>query len=292
MAQTQNRRNRSNRDPAAAGRKANISTTGTAYAPLLPGAPAGSNMLDIYPCKASSAKACPTFVYLHGGSLVRGDKRFVASMPAFFNQNGVCLVSLNYPVYGRPVEGMIEQQMSAVTAATAWLDSNLEKASPGCSMRSASIMGHSAGAYLAALLLTKPAYARAASSYQSYILNDSAWYTGKTMGRYKEKAKPVFGIEGDLTQQDKVIIQGWIPAELVQKSCPPPAPTKNVLIMYSSQRPERSQEDIRSFAATLNRCSALRASLSAHDFSHREMLTSIGEPGSSTGKALRTYLRF
>ena len=75
---------------------------------------------------------------------MRGDKRSVGSMPDLMNRNGFCLVSLNYPVYGRPVNGLIEQQMYALSSATAWLEGNLSKTRPSCTMKDAAMMGHSA----------------------------------------------------------------------------------------------------------------------------------------------------
>jgi acetyl esterase/lipase len=184
MARSFKRRVQGNRQSAAS-KPVNVSTSGLAYSPLIPGAPAGSNTLDIFACRQSSGSPCPTLVYVHGGSLMRGDKRSVGSMPDLMNRNGFCLVSLNYPVYGRPVNGLIEQQMSALSSATAWLEGNLSKTRPSCTMKDAAMMGHSAGAYLAALTATSPRYRATADSYRKFILNDSNWYTGK-VARYND----------------------------------------------------------------------------------------------------------
>jgi hypothetical protein len=63
------------------------------------------------------------------------------------------------------------------------------------------------------------------------------------------------------------------------------------MIMYSTQRPEKQQAEIRSFASALNDCRAFNASLSAHPYDHKGMHKSIGEPGSSTGAAILAALK-
>ena len=89
-------------------RKINVSTNGYPYAPLVQHAPKGTNMLNIYECSSASKTPCPALVYLHGGGLLRGDKSRVGLMPKLMNDNNYCLISVNYPVFGRPVEDLIE----------------------------------------------------------------------------------------------------------------------------------------------------------------------------------------
>jgi hypothetical protein len=211
-------------------------------------------------------------------------------MPELFNRNGYCLVSLNYPVYGRPVPGLIEQQMSALTAATAWLKGNLGTVNSSCTMNNAAIMGHSAGAYLAALLVTSPDYRTSADIYQDVMLNDSNWYTGK-VGKYKDNLAVIFGKSAVTGSGKNSTLAKWVPAQLVKSSCPKKSLPTDVMIMYSTQRPKSHQAEIRSFADTLNGCSAFNASLSAHGYDHKAMQTSIGKPGSTTGAAILAFLK-
>lgn len=221
---------------------------------------------------------------------MRGDKRSVGAMPDFFSKNGVCLISLNYPVYGRPVKGLIEQQMDAVTAATRWLNANLERTNPACRMTEAAMMGHSAGAYLAALTATSPRYRETANTYQKFIFNDSNWYTGK-VARYRESIATIFGDSASSDSGRKALLSEWVPSELVSSACPTGKSPSDVLIMYSKTRPDKQQSEIRSFANTLNKCSAFNATLSAHSYDHKTIHKSIGEPGSTTGAAILDFLR-
>lgn len=211
-------------------------------------------------------------------------------MPDFFTKNGVCLISLNYPVYGRPVKGLIEQQMKAVSAATSWLDANLETINPACRMDGAAMMGHSAGAYLAALTATSPRYRETAATYQKFILNDSNWYTGK-VARYRDSIATISGAQASTESGRKALLSEWVPSELVSSACPTGKSPSDVLIMYSKTRPDNQQSEIRSFANTLNKCSAFNASLSAHSYDHKAIHRSIGQPGSSTGAAILEFLR-
>jgi acetyl esterase/lipase len=268
----------------------NVSTSGWPYSALIPGAPTGSNTLDIFACKQSSGSPCPTLVYIHGGSLMRGDKKSVGSMPELLNRNGFCVVSLNYPVYGRPVEGLITQQMSAVASATAWLEGNLSKTTDSCSMKDASLYGHSAGAYLAALTATSPRYRKTADAFSKFILNDSNWYTGKVR-RYKDSLVTIFGQSAISGANKNLLLAEWVPAQAVKASCPKKQSPTEVMIMYSTQRPEMQQAEIRSFASVLNECSAFNASVSSHPYDHKEMHTSVGKPGSSTGTAILAALK-
>ncbi len=289
MARSAKRRVQGNRQSAAS-RPVNVSTSGLAYSALIPGAPEGSNTLDIFACKQNSGPPCPTLVYVHGGSLMRGDKRSAGSMSDLFNRNGFCLVSLNYPVYGRPVNGLIEQQMAALSSATAWLEGNLRKTRPSCTMKDAAMIGHSAGGYLAALTATSPRYRTTANAYRLFILNDSNWYTGK-VARFRDSLATIFGESAMSESGRNAVLAEWVPAQLVKTSCPEKSSPTDVMIMYSTQRPEKQQNEIRSFADILNKCSGFNASLSAHSYDHKSMHTRIGEPGSTTGAAILAALK-
>ena len=64
MARSFKRSVQGNRQSAAS-KPVNVSTSGLAYSPLITGAPAGSNTLDIFACRQSSGSPCPTLVYVH-----------------------------------------------------------------------------------------------------------------------------------------------------------------------------------------------------------------------------------
>lgn len=118
----------------------------------------------------------PLVLFIHGGGWSRGDKRHATgAKAAHFTAKGYAFASLNYRLVPQVT---VEQQAADVAAAIALLR--------GSAMRSNHdgerivLMGHSAGAHLAALVATDPSYLAAAgvplSSIKGVILLDGAGY--------------------------------------------------------------------------------------------------------------------
>ena len=110
--------------------------------------------LDIFPGAATDA---PVLVFIHGGywrSLDKADHSFIA--PAF-TQKGACVVVLNYALCPAVTIPQITLQM---VKALAWIWRHI--AGYGGDPKRITVMGHSAGGHLAAMLLTClwKAYAR------------------------------------------------------------------------------------------------------------------------------------
>lgn len=105
--------------------------------------------LDLYlpdtPTKA------PVMVYIHGGGWAKGDKAAVGLKPAFFNGKGWIFVSVNYRLLP---EGKHPANVNDVAIALAKIHD--EVAGHGGDPERLFIMGHSAGAHLAALVATNP----------------------------------------------------------------------------------------------------------------------------------------
>jgi arylformamidase len=104
--------------------------------------------LDVFPAEGKVKKA-PVLVFIHGGywrSLDKADHSFVA--PAF-TQEGVCVVIANYPLC--PAVTMEELVLTQVKAL-AWVYRNI--AQYGGDPQRISVVGHSAGGHLAAMLLS------------------------------------------------------------------------------------------------------------------------------------------
>lgn len=108
--------------------------------------------LDLYPLPG--AKAAPVLVFVHGGGWINGDKRRLHSLPDYARRHGFLLASINY----RLVPQVRDAGGCAldVAAALGWLRANVARA--GGDPRRMVLMGHSAGAHLAALVATDPAY--------------------------------------------------------------------------------------------------------------------------------------
>jgi acetyl esterase/lipase len=104
----------------------------------------------------SAAKAnAPLVVFVHGGGWKRGDKGNAtgAAKVSHFVARGYAFASVNY----RLVPGAtVEQQAQDVADALAWLA--MHASDLGIDPRRIVVMGHSAGAHLAALVATDPSY--------------------------------------------------------------------------------------------------------------------------------------
>ena len=126
--------------------------------------------VDLY-LQQSSTDA-PLIVFVHGGAWRVGDRSHVQSKPAFFNRLGYAFASTGYRLYP---EVEVEQQARDIAAAITILRKNAD----GLNYDGNNIIliGHSAGAHLAALLGTNPKYlGRNFAAVKGVILLDGASY--------------------------------------------------------------------------------------------------------------------
>ena len=111
----------------------------------VPYGPTVEETLDIFPAAAPNA---PVFVFIHGGywrSLDKSDHSFIAPS---LTQAGACVVVLNYDLCPAVTIPQITMQM---VKALAWVYRNVKQY--GGDPKRISVMGHSAGGHLAAMLL-------------------------------------------------------------------------------------------------------------------------------------------
>ena len=103
------------------------------------------DLLDIY--MPEGAKDVPVIVYFHGGALLQGDKSWGKDIGTRVAESGVGLISVNYRL-SPGVQHPAHTQDAA--AATAWVIKYIKHY--GGDPEKVYVGGHSAGAYLAALL--------------------------------------------------------------------------------------------------------------------------------------------
>lgn len=118
-------------------------------------------------------RKAPLVLFVHGGGWSIGDKRMDAGKKgAHFVGEGWAFASANYRLVP---QATVEQQAQDVASAIAWA-----RRQPGVDPDRIVLMGHSAGAHLAALVGTDPTYLKAAgvplSAVQGVVLLDGAGY--------------------------------------------------------------------------------------------------------------------
>lgn len=111
--------------------------------------------LDVYSPK--EGEGCPVVVWIHGGGWTKGDKSGLSDKPAAFVGRGYVLVSINYRMLP---DVSLGEMMSDVASALRWVRDSISKhrGDPDRLF----VMGHSAGAHLAALICTDGRYLTAA----------------------------------------------------------------------------------------------------------------------------------
>lgn len=122
---------------------------------------------------ASAGGKAPLLLFIHGGGWSIGDKRMdAADKGKHFTGQGWAFASTNYRLVP---QATVEQQAADVAAAIALL-----RRQPGVDGERIVLMGHSAGAHLAALVGSDPANLRAAgvpmSAIRGVVLLDGAGY--------------------------------------------------------------------------------------------------------------------
>ncbi len=112
------------------------------------------HVLDVSAPKG--AKGLPVVFWIHGGGWQAGDKSDVQLKPTWFTEKGYVFVSINYRLLPAVDMGTIVRD---VAKAARWVRSHI--AEHGGDPDRLYVMGHSAGAQLAALICTDERYLRA-----------------------------------------------------------------------------------------------------------------------------------
>jgi arylformamidase len=137
----------------------------------------GAAALQKFDFYKSARPDAPLVVFVHGGGWKRGDKGNAtgAAKIAHFTGKGYAFATVNY----RLVPGAtVEQQAQDVADALGWMVRNAQ--AMGIDPKRIVVMGHSAGAHLAALIATDPAYLQKAGwgvdKLAGVVLLDGAAY--------------------------------------------------------------------------------------------------------------------
>jgi acetyl esterase/lipase len=240
--------------------------------------------LDIYaPKKAGDLR--PVVVMVHGGAWQIGDKANPDIGPrkaATFVSNGFVYVAINYRL---SPSVQYATQAGDVAKALAWVVQNISHYSGD--PRRIYIMGHSAGAHLAALIATDESYlAREGLSLKTIngvVLLDTGaydipWAMEHMPARGRGMFAPAFGNDS----------KAWTNASPIAhvsagKGIPP------MLILYAN-RP-RSADVSRRFAQALKGAGVAAAAIEVGGKNHQAMNRDVGNPNDAETRIILDFLR-
>jgi arylformamidase len=245
--------------------------------------------LDVYSPKGEPARGSarkPVLVMVHGGGWHVGDKanpEMGERKAAPFVSNGFVYVSINYrlsPAVQHPAHAQ------DVAKALAWVAENIGRYSGDAGR--IYVMGHSAGAHLAALVATDESFlkreGRNLKMIQGVVLLDTGGYDisqimeGATGERGKAMYSAAFGKDA----------KTWAAASPIRhvaagKGIPP------MLVFYAA-RP-RSAESSRRFVEALKGAGIPAAAVLAQGKDHEGMNRDIGKAGDGPTRLILKFLR-
>ena len=228
----------------------------------------------------AGATYAPIVVFIHGGGWSIGDKRGSTALKAeHFTAQGWAFASLNYRLVPNAT---VEQQAADIAAGLAWLrrSAAVQGLDPGRIV----LMGHSAGAHLAALVGTNPAYLSKAAvpmaAIGGIILLDGAGYDVA-----RQMAQP-----GNLVAGMYDAAFGDDPAR--QRALSPTshaaAPNAKRWLILPIARRSDSIAQSNALAAALNRAGAHASVIPVPGESHGSLNKGLGEKGDfATGEVDR-----
>lgn len=245
-------------------------------------------VLDIHAPK--DARNLPVVFWIHGGGWQAGDKSSVQEKPRAFMERGFVFVSTNYRLL--PKVGM-ETIFRDVAKSLGWVHKNI--AGHGGDPGRIFVMGHSAGAQLAALLCTDDRYLKAEgvpfSALKGCVPVDGDTYdvpaiieTAETRRRVHGEPQAKFG-HREKFGNDPQKHQDYSAVTHVArgKGIPP------FLILFVADHPDNAAQ-ARRLASALKEAEVPVALFAGKDTNHVKLNDTIGVAGDPGTKAIDAFL--
>jgi arylformamidase len=250
--------------------------------------PAERQVLDIY--APADAKDLPVVYWIHGGGWQTGDKSSVQHKPQAFVDRGFVFVSTNYRLLPHvPMETIIAD----VAKSLAWVHGNIGKY--GGDSGRIFVMGHSAGAQLAAILCTDNRYLKAEgiplSGLKGCVPVDGDTFDIPAIITTAEIRRQVHGLpQAKVGHREKF---GSDPAKHIDFSAVTHiAPNKGIppfLILYVSSHPDTSAQAQR-LHNVLRQAEIPSRLFGARDTDHSKLNDDLGLPDDAATKALDDFV--
>lgn len=245
-------------------------------------------VLDVY--APEDAKSLPVVFWIHGGGWQAGDKTSVQGKPKAFTDKGFVFVSTNYRLLPNVDMGTIVRD---VAKSLGWVHKHI--AEHGGDPKRILVMGHSAGAQLAALVCTDDRYLKAEgvpfAVLQGCVPVDGDTYdvpamieTAETRRRVHGQPQAKFGHRekfGNDPQKHRDFSAVTHVAK--DKGIPP------FLILYVSDHPDNSAQAQR-LGAVLKEAGIAAKVFGAQETNHARINANLGTPDDPSTKALFEFV--
>jgi arylformamidase len=231
----------------------------------------GDLALDFY--KATAGENAPLVVFIHGGGWKQGDKKGFRRAAAVFNEAGFAAASINYGLY--PVAS-VETAAADVAAAVNYLKQNAGRL--GFDGKRISLVGHSAGAYYAALVASNKKYLPTGVVKAIALLDCRACDVASEMKRKRaEGLRDIFG-------SDPVRWKSVSPSTYIDAHDP-----KIWLAFILSNR--NSEIDATSFATLVKNAGGSAEAEGFSDVNHVDFVKKLGDTNFGPTKQLMKFLK-
>lgn len=267
--------------------------------PLAPSS-AADNTLDLYTPRSAARRApavrrAPVVVWIHGGGWRKGDKRIgVRKKAELFTRRGYLFASVNYrlasapfdPDMPDPARVRFPAQPDDVGEAIAWLVGHAS--ARGGDPRRIVVIGHSAGAHLAALVALDPTYLEtygaSAKAIRGFVALDAPSYDvardadPQRAPRLRDSREMLWNAFG--TPEENAESGDWERASPLAFADPRDPPGLLVTQAAVTYRVEQSHEVARALGSGRgNRVLAV-------DLDHREISRVLGTEPDATGETV------
>lgn len=237
-------------------------------------------VLDVY--APPTGENHPTVFYIHGGGWKRGDKGSVGRKPQVFTDRGFVLVSTNY----RFVPNVTIPEMTGdIAKSIRWVHDHAKEF--GGDPNRIIVMGHSAGAHLAALVCTDERYLKAEglslANLKGCVPVDVSMYD--IPKRVKDGGSVPVALIEELFGKTEAAQKNVSPAAHATKGKNIPA----FLILHVAERPDTKAQS-EHFASALSAAGVSAKVIPAVGKTHGSINADLGLPDDKPTKALYEFL--
>jgi hypothetical protein len=237
--------------------------------------------LDLYmPEVKNPCAGVPVVAWVHGGAWMIGDKSQIGFKAQYFNSMGYGFVSINYRLSPnllkdiQPLQDSVKfpDHPSDVGAALGWIHKNI--LTHGGDPNKLALLGHSAGAHLAALVALD----------QTYIKDsNSSWnpQSLRCVGSYDTEAYDVTAaIQSASQQQQQLYINAFGILQVQWTKASPITHVKELALPFqlALRGDIQRQEILQEFKAALERKNNKTEVINAQELTHEEVGRVIGSP--------------